>query len=83
MKYIFIHIVIRDGEREHDHKVLTTTNCENIKFAVDWYTAHFWGYGERDFKDDNWYFWGGEICGRWKTYEELTKKEFNFLNKYL
>lgn len=46
MKRLFIHIEIQDGERVHDHKVITTTKCECTEFAVDWYVSHYWGYGD-------------------------------------
>jgi hypothetical protein len=82
MKYIFIHIEVQDGERRlHDHKVLHTTNCNNVGFAVEWYVAHYWGYGERIYKDEWW--WWGDFCGRVKSWSEITKEEFNILNKYL
>ena len=83
MTHLFIHLVIQDGERQHDHKVLHTTKCKNLDFAVEWYVAHFWGLGERWFNDDRWFFWGGEIAGELKSYSELTEDEFNILNKYL
>ena len=83
MKRLFIHLVIQDGEREHDYKVIHTTNCNNLDFAADWYVAHFCGRGERQYNDEWWFFWGGEIAGKLIKYQELTDDEYKILSKYL
>ena len=82
MKYLYIEIEVREGEYEHNHRVLHTTNCKSLEFAVEWYTAHFWGYGSRDF-DDDWWWWNGEHCGRTYKWKELTKEEYEFMNRIM
>lgn len=82
MKYLFITLEIQDGERVHTHRVLETTNCKNINFAAEYYAAHYWGYGERTFKDmDNhaWFFHGDEIAIDVENVKELTKSEFDYV----
>ena len=81
LKYLFIHIKIQDGEREHDHRVLHTTYANNLDFAVERYVASFWGWGERLHNDDVWYWNGGEFAGRLESYKELSKKEYYKINK--
>ena len=78
MKYLYIEVEVREGEFEHTHRIIHTTNCENLEFAVEWYTSHFWGYGTRDFKDE-WWWWDGVHCGRTGKWKELTKKEYDFM----
>ena len=80
-KYLYIHLVIQDGERRHDHKVLHITRASNLAFAAERYVSTFWGYGKAD-KESKWWDYG-ECSGKLKTYQELTKREFNFLNKFL
>ena len=43
-KKLFIELNVRDGEREHTHRVLTETNCEDINFAGQWYASHYGAY---------------------------------------
>ena len=78
---LLIHIEVQDGERTHDHKVLHTTNCCNIDFAVEWYVAHYWGFGERVFEDEWW--WWVDFAGRLSEYYVLTEDEYELLNKFI
>ena len=82
MKHLFIVIEVQEGEFEHTHKILHTTNCENLQFAAEWYTAHFWGFGSRDF-DDEWWWWDGEHCGSLYSWKEVSEEDFKVLSKYL
>ena len=82
MTHLYIEITVQEGEFEHTHKILHTTNCENLEFAVQWYCAHFWGYGERDFKD-TWWWWDGVHCGRVYSWEIVPEEDFEVLSKYL
>jgi len=81
MTYLFIEIIVQEGEFQHNHKILTTTNCKNLEFAVEWYLAHFWGQGRRDFKGNWW--WNEMHYGKVYTWEKLSKKDYQFLSKYL
>ena len=80
VRYLFIHLKVQDGEREHDHRVLHTTTGTNLEFAAERYVASFWGYSELDKNTDCWYAHGGEIAMRLETYRELTEEEYNYLN---
>ena len=82
MTHLFIEITVQEGEFEHTHKILHTTNCINLEFAVQWYCAHFWGYGERDFNDE-WWWWDGIHCGRVECWEIVSDEDFEVLSKYL
>lgn len=55
MKKLFITLKVQDGENTHTHRVLHTTNAQNIEFAAQRYVANFWGNGERQNKKDD--FW--------------------------
>lgn len=96
MKRLFIQLKIQDGEREHNHRVTTVTNCKNINFAAAWYAAHYWGQTSSmdrsqcsymvDDKivkgfDPIFYQHGGEIAVTVEKVELLTKKQFDLLNK--
>lgn len=82
MKYLFIKLVVRDGEREYNLRVLHTTNCKNIDFAAIWYVAHFWGIPSYTDKD-LYYHFGGETATSLYSFEELTETEYNYLNEFL
>ena len=79
VKYLFISILVFDGEMRHDHRVITMTRAKNIEFAAQNYVAHYYGYGERDHND--WSFHGGTIIARLVNYEEITKEEYYRLNE--
>ena len=81
MTHLFLTIEIREGEYEHTHKILLTTECKNLEFAAQYYTAHYWGYGTRDFKDEWW--WWYDHCGRLESWEIVPKKDYKILKKYL
>lgn len=78
MKHLFIQLAIQDGEREHTHRVLHTTNAQNINFAAEYYAAHYWGYSYKD--NNRWYAWGGEISIQVEKVQELTQEEFDKLS---
>ena len=80
MKYLFIHIEVQDGERKHDHKVLHTTNANNIEFSAQRYVSTYWGKGKRE---DNWWWWNNEFAGRLYSVTELTLEEYEILNKFI
>ena len=82
MKYLFITLEVQHGELCHDHRVLHTTKCNDINFAAEYFAAHYWGYGERTFKDmddHSWYFNGGEVAINVESVKELNKLEYDLL----
>ena len=87
MKHLYIVIEIREGEFEHTHKILHSTNCQNLQFAAEWYVAHYWGFGERDRWFDKrkttWWWWDGVHCGRLDSWEEVPEEDYEVLSKYL
>ena len=80
MKYLFIELKIQDGEREHTHRVLHTTNAKNIQFAAQRYAAQYWGKSELSFKA--WFTHGGEIAIEVSDVKELTKFEYDLMYKF-
>ena len=80
MKYLYVRILVRDGEREHTHHCLLVTNCNSLWFAAQRYVSQFWGFGNRE--DDFWWF-NYEITARLEDYKELTKKEYELMNRIM
>ena len=81
VRYLFIHLKVQDGEREHDHRVLHTTTGTNLDFAAERYVASFWGYSELERSTGSWYAHGGEIAIQLEKCTEITESEYQFLNK--
>jgi len=80
MKYLFIHLEVQDGERRHDHRILHTTNAKNIEFAAQKYAASFWGWGERYNKEDDYWWFNGEITIRLKNVIEISEYEYRLMS---
>jgi hypothetical protein len=80
MKYLFITLDVQDGERKHTHRILHTTNAKNIEFAAQRYVANFWGYGERQNKEDDFWWFFGEITCRLYSVVELTEAEYKLMS---
>ena len=78
MKYLVIIIKVQDGDYEHSHVCLHSTNCKSLEFAAQYYTAHFWGYGKRCGKCC-WEWYCGELSGKLEKYTEVTEEEFRKL----
>ena len=82
MKHLFIELEIREGEREHTHRVLHTTRCKDLDFAAQHYAAHYWGESFRYQRTDkHWYAHGGEIAIRVYRWKELTAEEFKVIRE--
>jgi len=80
MKYLFITLDVQDGERKHTHRILHTTNAKNIEFAAQRYVANFWGYGERQNKEDDFWWFFGEITCRLYTVVEISEFEYKLMS---
>ena len=81
MKYLFIILIVQDGENRHDHKILHTTKCKDINFAAQWYASHLYGYGElTQHGKDWWEFYAGCIAVQMYTVRELSEYEYNLMS---
>jgi len=80
MKYLFITLAVQDGECRHDHRILHTTNAQNIEFAAQRYVANFWGNDERQNKEDDFFWFFGEITCRLTSVIEISKFEFDLMS---
>lgn len=85
MTHLFINITIQDGEHEHTHKVLHTTNCTNLEFAINWYVAHYWGFSEKeiDYKRNCWWEWHGGLRGKVDSWVDIPEKDYKILRLYI
>jgi len=84
IKYLFISILVYDGEMRHDHRVVIMTRAKDINFAAQYYVAHYYGFGkwEYNFFDEIiWLFHGGSIMASIKNVQEITKEEFYRFNE--
>ena len=81
MTNLFINLVIRDGERTYEYKVIHHTKCNNLEFAVQYYAAHFWGYSELD--GSEWIAWSGEIAISVDSWKIIPNEDLKILNKYM
>lgn len=79
-RYIFLSLNSQDGERSHTHRVLFTTKCESLEFAVTWYILHFWGKGEAVREDGIVEFDCGEIAVEYDFAKEITREEYEFMS---
>ena len=82
MKHIFIKLTVREGEFEHTHKILHTSNCKNLEFAVNWYVAHYWGHGQR-YPNDDWWWWDGVHCGQIDYWTDVPEEDYKVLRLYI
>jgi len=81
IKYLFITLDVQDGERKHTHRILHSTPGENIEFAAQRYVAAFWGQGERYNKEDDYFWFFGEITCRLSNVVELTEYEYKLMSR--
>jgi hypothetical protein len=88
VKYLFIKIEERNGEQEYTSKMVRTVNSsvKNIeKFVTDtllkvWYNDD----NAKKVRGEDWYeFFGGCIMARLESVEEISKEDFDVLNRYL
>lgn len=82
MKYIFLQLKTRDGEREYYHlSVHAVDNAVTLDDFAEDYLKDFWGEGEKD--GDGYYFHGGEIYTEVSRVEEIGTLEYQNLKEYL
>lgn len=83
MKKIFVEFHITCGEYNFKEFTIIETNCKSEKFAVEWYTAHYYAKSKRFNKDSFWWFYG-EVTVEWRKFKVIkTKKDYLILKKYL
>ena len=85
-KYLFFSMFIRNGEYEY------SSNSVGYRSATDKHTLEYWGdkhaktfYGSKPEKEqdgDGYYFNGGEVYVRCRVVMEITKEEYDILNKF-
>ncbi|MEI6487728.1 MAG: hypothetical protein WCP52_02130 [Bacteroidota bacterium] len=85
LKYIFISLKIRNGEYEYTsisvNQISSRKSTE--KFGRD-YAMNF--YGEKPFQftpGEQWYYFhGGSVAVKLTTVEEISKEEYDVLDKF-
>jgi hypothetical protein len=80
MKYLFITLDVQDGERKHTHRILHATKGNNIEFAAQRYVSNFWGNGERQNKEDDFWWFFGEITCRLSNVVEISEYEYKLMS---
>jgi len=83
VRYMFINIEIRDGEREYNCKSVFSLDAEiNLNEYAEDYPKSFHGEGKTD--DDEWYWDScGETMCRLHNYKEVTKVEYDVLRNII
>ncbi len=79
-RHLYIQLLVQDGQLEHTHHCVTSTQCKDLNFAVIWYATHFWGEGEMD-KTYNVYRFDNETEVSVYKYEEINPDQANLLNR--
>jgi hypothetical protein len=87
MKYYYIHLKERNGEREYHHKMLTKQNKKDIQGFVLDLVKTFYGHEGTPFDENEpdgayWDILNEVLVEEYDT-KEITKEEFNILKNYL
>ena len=82
IKYLYIRLLIKEGDREHTHHCLYVSKL-SLKDAAKKFAANYWGESEWDEKNQCWYACGGDIAISISKVEELTEREYTFLKNVL
>ena len=78
IKYLFIDLEVREGERTHNHRVLIQTKLENVADAVEDYASDYWGEST---KEENFFMaCNDEISIRVRKYKLLDKKTYDIMH---
>ena len=77
--FLFISLTVREGEREHNHKVLFETQEDNIDRAVYNYLSNFWGESIEE-EPGVYYAINGEIAIYLNKYVVLTQEKYEELH---
>lgn len=78
IKYLFIELEVREGERTHNHRVLFQTKLDNVVDAVDDYASNYWGESTKE--GDFFMACNDEISIRICKYKLLDKKTYDIMH---
>lgn len=77
MKYLYIDLLVIDGGREHNHRLVTQTSEEDIDKFVEEYASSYWG---ESWEEDGVYFaHGGEIAIAVFKHKEIDEELYHTL----
>lgn len=80
-KYIYRELETREGERTYQHKgVEVLEDDTNVEEYLNDMVLNFWGEGDI-IDDEVWFF--GEIIVSLNDWQEISKEEYDILNKYI
>ena len=88
-KFIFLSMEVRNGEYEYSsqsvHEISSRRSIEKFarEYAKTFYGGEAFQYDKPIDPDGWWYFNGGEVAARCSVVEEITKEEYETLNKFL
>jgi len=84
LRYWFLNIKIINGEYEYNSVSLHMTDGDEFD-AEDWAKSFYETDGgeENEPGDGNFYFNGGEVCVSVHGLEEISKKDYTILRKYI
>ena len=82
-KFMFLELLVRCGEYEFiQESVLSVPEGSSMDEVADNWASTF--YDGKPDKSGNWYYFnGGEIGVRVRTFQGITEEEFSILDKYL
>jgi hypothetical protein len=80
MKKLLITLIVQDGENQHKHRILHTTNGNDIHFAAQRYAAGFYGDDEPEHLLSWWQFQAGSIAVEVENVRELSDYEYQLLS---
>lgn len=83
MKYWFLKIHIQNGEYEYYSSSLHQTKGKK-DFDAEAYVSDFYANADEDNPNDGvYYFNGGEVACCVKDIQEITKKEYDILHRFI
>jgi hypothetical protein len=83
MKYFYRELKSRNGEYEYSHKaVFPAEDKETAEGMVRETARTFWSDTSTE-DDGTFYHNGGEVCIEAQTITEISKEEYDVLNKFL
>jgi hypothetical protein len=80
MKYLFITLIVQDGEYHHDHRILHTSKGTDIDFIAQLYASRYYGDNAERNEIDWWEFNAGSIAVQMYSVVELSEFEYNLMS---